>query len=40
MYRKIVELIEQDIPLQDIANEFDLPIEQVCDILVDFYEFI
>jgi uncharacterized protein (DUF433 family) len=40
MYKKIVEMLEQDIPLQDIADELDLPIKQVRAIEADFYEFI
>ena len=40
MYKKIVEMLEQDIPLQAIADELDLPIKQVRAIEADFYEFI
>ena len=40
MYTKIGEMLEQDIPLQDIADYFDLPIKQVRAIEADFYEFI
>lgn len=40
MYAKIVEMLEQDIALQDIADQLDIPVCQVRAIESDFYEFI
>jgi hypothetical protein len=40
MYKIIIDLLEDDIPLQDIAAQLDIPIRQVRAIEADFYEFI
>jgi hypothetical protein len=40
MYKKIVAMLELDIPLQTIADHLDLPIRQIRAIEADFYEFI
>ena len=40
MYNIIVTMLEDDIPLQDIATQLDIPIRQVRAIEADFYEFI
>lgn len=40
MYKIIIDLLEDNTPLQDIADQLDIPIRQVRAIEADFYEFI
>ena len=40
MYNVIVEMLEADIEVEEIARQLDLPVRQVRAIEADFYEFI
>jgi cytoskeletal protein RodZ len=40
MYKIIVAMLEDNVPLQDIATQLDISIRQVRAIEADFYEFI
>jgi len=40
MYQVIIEMLEENIPLQEIAERLDIPVRQVRAIEADFYEFI
>jgi hypothetical protein len=40
MYQVIVDMLEADIPLGEIASQLDIPIRQVRAIEADFYEFV
>jgi hypothetical protein len=40
MYKKITDMLEDDISIHEIAAKLDLPIRQVRAIEADFYEFI
>lgn len=37
---KIVEMLEANVPLEDISTQLDLPIRQIRAIEADYYEFI
>ena len=40
MYKTIIEMLEDNIPLETIAAQLDLPIRQIRAIEADYYEFI
>jgi hypothetical protein len=40
MYQVIIEMLEENIPLEEIAERLDIPVRQVREIEADFYEFI
>jgi cytoskeletal protein RodZ len=40
MYQIIIEMLEENIPLEDIAERLDIPVRQVREIEADFYEFV
>lgn len=40
MYQMIIEMLEENIPLEEIAERLDIPVRQVREIEADFYEFI
>ena len=40
MYQMIIDMLEENIPLEEIAERLDIPVRQVREIEADFYEFI